>query len=90
MKRFRRMVSFLLALTLLAGMMPPVNVSASETEPVQTETTTETAAETTLPTEEPVETVAETGETSVPAETETVPETTAETAAPTETEGRRP
>lgn len=72
MKGIRRIISFLLALVMVIGMVPPMAVSAEETEPTQavteaieettepTETVTEPVEETTMPTESPADPMEET------------------------------
>ena len=86
MIEFKRILSFLMALVLLVGMVPPVSAGASEVEVPETEAVETTAVPETLSAET---TLAE-SEASVPAETvteETVTETTAaeETTVPEET-----
>ena len=85
MTAFKRILSFLMALVLLVGMVPPVSAGASEVEVPETEAVETTA----VPETEPAETTLAETEASVPAETvteETVTESTSaeETTVPEE------
>ena len=91
MNRIQRVISFLLALIMVIGMVPPRAVSAEETEPTQVVTdpseetvaSTEPVTETTEATTEPTDAVTEpVEETTVP--TEAVTEPVEETTVPTE------
>ena len=75
---FKRMMSLLLALVLVAGLLPPVQIHAEEAEEIPETAAVETVAAET----EETETAA--AETTVPAETEAATE--AEETAPAETE----
>ena len=82
---WKRLLSGFLALTLVAGMVPPVTVAAEETQATEVVEVQETEPVTTEPVEtEPVETTVATEGVTEPVEEteateETVPETTAET-----------
>ena len=88
--RWKRLFSGLLALALVAGMLPPVNVAAEETEATEVVEVQETGPVTTEPVEtETVEATVATEVVTEPAEEteapeETVPETVAETTEATE------
>ena len=83
MKRIRRVIGFLLALVMVFGMVPPMAVSAEETEPVA-ETVLETISEETVETTEETEATEEETVVEEPAEETTSP--AEETTAPTEAE----
>lgn len=86
MRMFKRILSFVLAAALTVGMLPPVRVSAAETETAAEEAVWETTVPVTETTEAPVLETTETAPaTTVPAE-ETVAPTEAATEPAMETE----